>query len=193
MSDRRGKLYIISGPSGVGKSTVLHEVFSAKPDLQFSVSVTTRKPRPGETDGVDYHFISDKRYDDLLAHGLLLEHASYSGNRYGTPAQPIWKWLESGKDVILDIESVGMRNVKAKMPDAVSVFIAPPDWETLEQRLRSRATETEEKVLMRLKAAHREMDASERYDYIIVNDEVARAAGEFLAVMSGERKDRKGE
>ncbi len=193
MSDRRGKLYIISGPSGVGKSTVLHEVFSAKPDLQFSVSVTTRKPRPGETDGVDYHFISDKRYDDLLAHGLLLEHASYSGNRYGTPAQPIWKWLESGKDVILDIESVGMRNVKAKMPDAVSVFIAPPDWETLEQRLRSRATETEEKVQMRLKAAHREMDASERYDYIIVNDEVARAAGEFLAVMSGERKDRKGE
>ena len=189
----RGKLYIVSGPSGVGKSTVLREVFAARPDLAFSVSVTTRKPRPGEKDGTDYHFISDSEYDGLLSRGLLLEHAEYSGNRYGTPAQPIREWLGAGRDVILDIESVGMRNVKAKMPDAVSVFIAPPDWETLEQRLRSRATETEDKVQLRLKAARREMDASGRYDHIIVNDEVARAAGEILAVMGGERDEGKGE
>lgn len=188
-----GNLYIISGPSGVGKSTVLREVFSARSGLAFSVSVTTRKPRPGEQDGVDYHFISDEKYDELLFRGLLLEHAEYSGNRYGTPAQPIREWREAGRDVILDIESVGMRNVKAKIPDAVSVFIAPPDWETLELRLRNRATETEEKVQLRLKAARREMDASERYDYIIVNDEVARAAGELLAVMSGKRDEGKGE
>ena len=189
MSERRGNLFIVSGPSGVGKSTVLREVLHVRTDVHFSVSVTTRPPRPGEIDGVHYWFLTDAEYDEMLEKDLLLEHASYGGNRYGTPARPISEWLAAGRDAILDIESVGMRNVKAKMPEAVTVFIAPPDWETLETRLRSRATESEDKVLLRLETAKRELAAAGAYDHIIVNDDVARAAGEILAVMAGARND----
>jgi len=183
MTERKGRLFIISGPSGVGKSTVLKEVFRQRKNIFFSVSVTTRGPRPGEMDGVHYHFISDEEYDELLEKDQLLEHAGYSGNRYGTPAQPIYDCLEAGKDVFLDIESVGMRNVKAKMPEAVSVFIAPPDWETLENRLRSRGTESEEKVLLRLEAAKRELDASHTYDHIVINNIVTEAAQDLMRIM----------
>ena len=193
MTKEKGKLFILSGPSGVGKSTVLKEVFRHRENIFFSVSVTTRGPRPGEENGVHYHFISDAEYDALLEQDMLLEHAGYSGNRYGTPAQPIYDCLEAGKDVFLDIESVGMRNVKAKMPEAVSVFIAPPDWETLEKRLRGRGTESEEKVLLRLQAAKRELDASHTYDYIVVNNTVSDAARELMEIMDRSHGILKGE
>ena len=193
MTKEKGKLFILSGPSGVGKSTVLKEVFRHRENIFFSVSVTTRGPRPGEENGVHYHFISDAEYDALLEQDMLLEHAGYSGNRYGTPALPIYASLEAGKDVFLDIESVGMRNVKAKMPEAVSVFIAPPDWETLEKRLRGRGTESEEKVLLRLQAAKRELDASHTYDYIVVNNTVSDAARELMEIMDRSHGILKGE
>lgn len=193
MTDGKGRLFILSGPSGVGKSTVLKEVFRHRPNIFFSVSVTTRGPRPGEENGVHYHFISDAEYDALLEQDMLLEHAGYSGNRYGTPAQPIYDCLNAGKDVFLDIESVGMRNVKAKMPEAVSVFIAPPDWDTLEKRLRGRGTESEEKVLLRLQAAKRELDASGAYDYIIVNNTVSDAAKDLMEIMDRSHGILKGE
>ena len=193
MTDTKGRLFILSGPSGVGKSTVLKEVFKHRPNIFFSVSVTTRGPRPGEENGVHYHFISDAEYDALLEEDMLLEHAGYSGNRYGTPAQPIYDSLNAGKDVFLDIESVGMRNVKAKMPEAISVFIAPPDWETLEKRLRGRGTESEEKVLLRLKAAKRELDASGAYDYIVVNNTVSDAAEDLMKIMDRSHGILKGE
>lgn len=183
MTEGKGRLFIISGPSGVGKSTVLKEVFRHRKNIFFSVSVTTRGPRPGEEDGVHYHFITDGEYDELLRTDMLLEHAGYSGNRYGTPAQPIYDCLNAGKDVFLDIESVGMRNVKAKMPEAVSVFIAPPDWETLEDRLRSRGTESEEKVQLRLETAKRELEASGSYDHIVVNNTVKEAAEDLMKIM----------
>ncbi len=188
-----GKLFIISGPSGVGKGTVMKEVFCHRPDIFFSVSVTTRGPRPGEENGVHYHFITNEQYDKLLETDMLLEHAGYSGNRYGTPAQPIFEALAAGRDVFLDIESIGMRNVKAKMPESVSVFIAPPDWETLEARLRGRGTESEDKVLLRLEAAKREMEASGSYDHIIVNNTVSEAAGELMALMDRSHGNLKGE
>ena len=193
MTDAKGRLFILSGPSGVGKSTVLKEVFRHRPNIFFSVSVTTRGPRPGEENGVHYHFISDAEYDELLKQDMLLEHAGYSGNRYGTPAQPIYDSLNAGKDVFLDIESVGMRNVKAKMPEAISVFIAPPDWETLEKRLRGRGTESEEKVLLRLQAAKRELDASGTYDYIVVNNTVSDAAEDLMKIMDRSHGILKGE
>ena len=193
MTDAKGRLFILSGPSGVGKSTVLKEVFKHRPNIFFSVSVTTRDPRPGEENGVHYHFISDAEYDELLRQDMLLEHAGYSGNRYGTPAQPIYDSLDAGKDVFLDIESVGMRNVKAKMPEAISVFIAPPDWETLEKRLRGRGTESEEKVLLRLQAAKRELDASGAYDYIVVNNTVSDAARDLMEIMDRSHGILKGE
>ncbi len=193
MTDAKGRLFILSGPSGVGKSTVLKEVFKHRPNIFFSVSVTTRGPRPGEENGVHYHFISDAEYDALLEEDMLLEHAGYSGNRYGTPAQPIYDSLNAGKDVFLDIESVGMRNVKAKMPEAISVFIAPPDWETLEKRLRGRGTESEEKVLLRLQAAKRELDASGAYDYIVVNNTVSDAAEDLMKIMDRSHGILKGE
>jgi len=193
MTDTKGRLFILSGPSGVGKSTVLKEVFKHRPNIFFSVSVTTRGPRPGEENGVHYHFISDAEYDALLEEDMLLEHAGYSGNRYGTPAQPIYDSLNAGKDVFLDIESVGMRNVKAKMPEAISVFIAPPDWETLEKRLRGRGTESEEKVLLRLQAAKRELDASGAYDYIVVNNTVSDAAEDLMKIMDRSHGILKGE
>ena len=193
MTDTKGRLFILSGPSGVGKSTVLKDVFKHRPNIFFSVSVTTRGPRPGEENGVHYHFISDAEYDALLEEDMLLEHAGYSGNRYGTPAQPIYDSLNAGKDVFLDIESVGMRNVKAKMPEAISVFIAPPDWETLEKRLRGRGTESEEKVLLRLQAAKRELDASGAYDYIVVNNTVSDAAEDLMKIMDRSHGILKGE
>lgn len=180
---RKGLLFVVSGPSGVGKSTILKEVFNRRENLVFSVSVTTRKPRPGETDGVHYHFISDEKYDALLREDLLLEHAEFGGNRYGTPSRPIFDWLSKGIDVILDIESVGMRNIKRRIPEAVTIFIAPPDWDTLESRLRGRGTETEEQIRKRLEGAKRELAAAPEYMYKIVNNDAEKAVCELMELM----------
>lgn len=169
---------------------MLREVFARRGKLYFSISATTRPPRPGERDGVDYLFLTREKFLELLAAGELLEHAEYVGNFYGTPARPIAEHTQAGDDAVLDIEIQGARQVKKRLPDAVSVFIAPPSLEELERRLRGRSTESEEKILGRLETARRELGHTDEYDYVVVNDDVGRAAGELLGIMEKEKMRR---
>ncbi len=180
----KGRLFILSGPSGCGKSTVLREVFRKRDRLYFSVSATTREPRPGERDGIDYYFLTQEVFDQMVRDGELLEHAEYVKNCYGTPARPIMDKLEEGIDVVLDIDVQGARQVKAKMPESISVFIAPPSLTELERRLRGRSTESEEKIAQRLQTAAKELSAQNEYDFVIVNDQLKRAASELLSIMT---------
>ncbi len=179
----KGTVFIVSGPSGTGKSTVLGEVFRRREKLYFSVSATTRAPRPGETDGVEYFFLTEEKFDGMVERGELLEHARYAKCSYGTPRAPVEEKLTEGFDVIMDIEVQGARQVKERMPEAVSVFIAPPSLEELERRLRGRATDSEEKIRLRLETAKSELREAERYDYVVVNDDYRRAAGELLSII----------
>ncbi len=185
MNNARGHVFIVSGPSGCGKSTVLGEVFRRRSDLYFSVSATTREPRPGETDGVEYYFISQEQFDKMVAREEFLEHATFARCSYGTPRAPVEERLARGIDVIMDIEVKGARQVKERMPEAVSVFIAPPSLEELERRLRGRATDSEEKILLRLETARVELQEAEAYDHVVVNDDYMRAAGELLDIING--------
>ena len=179
-----GKLYIISAPSGTGKTTVIKKVMEMKEDIFFSVSVTTRSMRPGEENGVNYHFITDEEYDRLVAEDALLEHAEFAGNRYGTPAGPIIEHTSRGETALLDIDVQGYRQVKEKMPEAVGIFIVPPSLEELERRLRGRGTDTEEKIQQRLKIAETELKTVSEYDHVVVNDIVERAAAEILEIIN---------
>ncbi len=181
---REGRLFIVSGPSGSGKSTVLGEVFKQRPDIYFSVSATTRAPRPGETDGVEYFFITEEQFDRMVENDEFLEHARYARCSYGTPREPVARRLSRGTDVILDIEVQGARQVKSRMPEAVTVFIAPPSLQELERRLRGRATDSEEKIALRLETAKGELEESARYDHVVVNDDYVRAAGELLNIIN---------
>lgn len=190
MSDK-GTVFIISGPSGCGKSTILHEVFARRDKLYFSVSATTRAPRNGEKDGVDYCFLPKDRFLSLLSEDGLLEYAEYVGNYYGTPAAPVREHTEAGEDVILDIEVQGARQVKEKLPDAVMIFLAPPSMEELEKRLRGRLTESEEKIKGRLETAKTELEFSGAYDYVVVNDSVERTVNEIISIMEKEKSNRK--
>ena len=179
-----GKLYIISAPSGTGKTTVIKKVMEMKENIFFSVSVTTRAMRPGEENGVHYHFVTDEEFDRLIADDELLEYAEYAGNRYGTPAAPIREHTAKGETALLDIDLQGFRQVKAKMPEAVSIFIVPPSLEELGRRLRGRGTDTEEKIQQRLKIAETELKAVSEYDHVVVNDIVERAASEILDIIN---------
>ena len=182
----KGHAFIISGPSGSGKSTLLKEVFAARDNMFFSVSATTRDPRPGEVDGKDYFFVKREEFQRMLHNDELLEHAEYVGNCYGTPRGPIDEMTSKGCDVILDIEVQGAMQVKAKMPEAVSIFIAPPSIEELEKRLRGRSTETEEKIAGRLETAKKELALADTYDYKVLHDDVDRAVAELLHIMETE-------
>lgn len=182
----RGKSFIISGPSGVGKSTVLHALFEGRDDLYFSVSATTRAPRPGEVDGKDYHFISADEFHAWIDNDEFLEYAEYVSNFYGTPKKYVDEAMAQGKDVILDIELQGALQVCAKRPETVRIFIAPPSWEELERRLTSRGTDTPEKIQKRLLRAKVEMNAAKDYDYFVVNDTVESAVEEMRAIMKAE-------
>ena len=179
----KGKLFVISGASGVGKSTVLSRVMSGRSDLRFSVSATTRAPRPGEQDGVHYYFISHDDFRGMIDRDEFLEYDAHMGNYYGTPEGQLEEKLVTGS-VILDIEPVGAFNVRGKRADAVLIFIAPPSMEELERRLRSRGDTSDEQIAMRLERAGWEMQQAEKYDYIVVNDQVEACADKILKIIA---------
>lgn len=179
----KGRLIVLSGPSGTGKSTVISALMKMHDKLSFSVSATTRKPRPGEVDGKDYFFVSRERFEEMIVQGQLLEHAEFVGNCYGTPRDPVLDKLDQGVTVLLDIEVQGAMQVMKSMPEAVSVFMLPPSLEVLEQRLRNRGTETEEVISKRLETAKKEMEFAPRYDFTIINDVAEKAAGRLLEII----------
>jgi guanylate kinase len=180
-----GRLFVITGPSGVGKGTLIRRLLNRMPELQLSVSATTRAPRPGERDGVDYHFRSEDEFDRMVRDGRLLEHATYSGNRYGTPRSEVEPRLAAGRSVVLEIEVQGARQIRESMPDAVQVFIAPPSPGALRKRLEGRGTDDSEAIARRLAAAEDELAARKEFGYVIVNDDLERAADELVALVSG--------
>ena len=186
--NKRGVLTVISGPSGVGKGTVIKRLFEIEDNLYFSVSATTRKPRPGEIDGVHYSFKTKEEFEHDIETGEMLEHATFNGNYYGTPKSAIEKKLSEGKDIILDIEIQGAKNVKRLMPEAALVYILPPSIEELKKRLIGRNTEDEESLSRRFHTAYSELqEAPEIYDYFIVNDMVDNATVKVLDIIEGER------
>ena len=182
----KGKLLVISGPSGAGKSTVVFKAIEGREDICFSTSVTTRSPRPGEVDGREYFFVSFERFLEMVENDELLEHAEYVANRYGTPRAYVEQRLNEGMNVILDIEVQGARQVRKKMPEAVLIFIAPPSIEELERRLRGRATDTESAIEGRLIRARQEFQEADFYDYLIVNDDVEKAAAKLNSIIEAE-------
>jgi guanylate kinase len=185
-----GLLVVLSGPSGVGKGTVVARAMSARHEradrLRRSVSVTTRPPRPGEQDGVDYSFVSPERFDELRDRGALLEWATYLDAHYGTPREWLDQQLAAGYDVVLEIEVKGAMQVRERRPQAVLVYMLPPSWDDLAARLAGRGSDGEETQQRRIAVAHEEVDFVARYDYLIVNDDVDRAAARFLAILEAE-------
>ena len=187
MNRKRGRLIIMSGPSGTGKSTLQKKLLERDPNIMFSVSVTTRAPRPGERDGVNYYFVSREDYDRMVYQGELLEHAEYVGNGYGTPVAQIDAALAQGRDVLLDIEVQGAQQVMQKRPDALKIFILPPSVEEMEKRLRGRGTNDEDSIHLRVDRAMEELKMQNIYDYRVVNDDVDRAVSEIEQILKSEK------
>ena len=183
-----GKLFVISGASGVGKSTVLSKVMAARSDLRFSVSATTREPRPGEKDGVDYYFIPKEKFEAMIEREEFLEYDAHNGFYYGTPKAQLEEKLETA-NVILDIEPNGAFAVRRARPDAVLIFLMPPSMEALEQRLRARGDTSEEQIRLRLERAKWEMEQRTQYDRVVVNAQVETCVAEILAIIA-EHADR---
>ncbi|GAA0686787.1 guanylate kinase [Kitasatospora atroaurantiaca] len=179
----RPRLTVLSGPSGVGKSTVVAHMRKQHPEVWLSVSVTTRHPRPGEKDGVHYYFVDNDEFDKLIANGELLEWAVFAGNRYGTPRQAVLEKLENGVPVLLEIDLQGARQVRESMPEALLVFLAPPSWDELVRRLTGRGTEPQDVIEKRLEAAKVELAAETEFDTTLVNTSVEQVAAELLALL----------
>ena len=182
----RPRLVVLCGPSGVGKTSVVTQCRELLPELYVSISVTTRRPRPGERDGEHYQFLDEGAFDELLAAGQLLEHAEYAGNRYGTPRGPVEEALRTGRPALLEIELQGARQVKATIPDARLVLLAPPSWSELVERLTSRGTEPDDVLARRLQVAREELGAAGEFDETIVNDNVREAAARLVALLIGQ-------
>lgn len=184
---KKGLLLVLSGPSGAGKGTVCRALMKKDPSLRLSVSATTRPPRPGEVDGVDYFFLQAEVFKKMIADGDLLEYAEVYNNYYGTPLRFVEDGLEEGRDMILEIDIQGALQVKEKYPGAVLIFIAPPTRLDLEKRLFSRGADTPEVIENRLRCAPGEMTLAGRYDYIVINDKVTRAVEQIRAIMTAEK------
>ena len=177
------KVFVITGPSGVGKGTLIRGLLERMPELELSVSATTRAPRPGEQDGVDYHFLTPEQFQARVAAGDFVEHANYSGNRYGTLRSDLEHRLARGAGVVLEIEVQGARQVRAAMPEAVAVFIAPPSREALRARLVGRGTDSSEQVDARLKTAENELEAQPEFGHVVVNDRLEQATDELVDIV----------
>lgn len=184
---RAGILFVMTGASGVGKDTIRHAAMPHIDNLAFSISATTRERRLGEEDGLQYYFLKRERFEAMIEEDRFLEYADYVGDYYGTPADPVKEALAQGRDVLLELELVGARQVKRRMPEAVMIFIAPPSLYELERRLRGRGTDSEQKIQKRLARAREEIRALREFDYLIVNDDVAEAVTLFQCVIRAER------
>jgi len=182
----KGKLIVLSGPSGAGKSTVVGKAMEGRNDICFSVSATTRKPRPGEVDGRDYFFVDRESFEKMIEGGELLEHAEYVGNYYGTPRAFVDRKLSEGMNVILDIEIQGARKVSASAPEAIKIFMTPPSIENLRTRLEGRGTDSAEVIAARIERARQEYKEADFYDYLIINDDADTAAKELSAIILAE-------
>lgn len=182
------RVVVLSGPSAVGKSTVVRCLRDRLPDLHFSVSATTRAPRPGEVDGVDYSFVTAERFQQLIEDGALLEWAEIHGglHRSGTPAEPVRAAARAGHPVLIEVDLAGARSVKAAMPDAMTVFLAPPSWEALEARLVGRGTESPEVMARRLDTARAELAAQHTFDKVVVNSQLESACAELVSLLVGD-------
>jgi guanylate kinase len=177
------KVFVITGPSGVGKGTLIRGLLERMPQLELAVSATTRRPRPGERDGVDYHFLTSGDFEQRVRDGAFVEHATYSGNRYGTLRSELDRKLAAGAPVVLEIEVQGARQVRETMPEAVQVFIAPPSPEALRARLVGRGTDDAEQVEERLRTAERELEAQPEFAHVVVNDRLEQATQELIAIV----------
>jgi guanylate kinase len=187
MTKQRGLLIVISGPSGVGKDTLIKSLLEHDRNLRYSVSCTTRSPRPGEVDGVDYSFVTRERFQQMLDQGAFLEHATYNGNLYGTLTERVERERDAWHDVVLKIEVNGAEQVRAKAPDAVFIFVAPPSVDELVRRQVKRNTESAHDMTARREIATREMEYASRYDHVVVNDELEHAVAEILAIIKQAR------
>lgn len=179
----KGRVYIISGPSGSGKDSVMKKVFEKQLDIAFSISSITRAMRPGEVEGEKYNFISRERFEEMIKNDELLEHNVFVGNYYGTPKAPVINCIENGKDILIEVDVNGAIQIRDKMPEAVSIFIMPPSLDILKKRLTGRGTDSEDVIEKRLNEALREIACAKDYDYIVVNDDLETAANDFVSIM----------
>ena len=186
--ERKSMLIVISGPSGVGKGTIFSRLLASDPSLTFSVSATTRSPRNGETDGVDYFFITEEKYQELVQRDAFLEHATVHGHSYGTLKSQIVEKLEKGLNVVLDIDPQGAKQVMAQWPDCVSIFLLPPSYDKLRQRLYGRNTDATEEIERRLKNAKGEIEQAGMYQYVVVNDDLQVALNQVTAIVTAEKQ-----